>query len=57
MRGALTAALLLIGLQAVVTSATAAGRVGGALEAAGKVTAYLLDPTVPGIPDLAGVDH
>ena len=57
MRGALTAALLLIGLQVVLTSATAAGRVGGALDAAGKVTGYLLDPTVPGIPDLVGLDH
>ena len=55
MRGALTAALLLVGLQAVVTSAQASGRVGGALEAAGKVASYVLDPTVPGIPDLAGV--
>ena len=56
LRGVLSAALALIALEVVTSSPQAAGRLGSLIGAVATGANYLLDPTVPGVPDLAGVD-
>lgn len=51
-RGVFTGALMLIGLEVVISSGQAADRFGGIFTAIATVVEHLLDPTVPAIPDL-----
>ncbi len=46
--------LALAALEAVVSSGAAADRFGGLVKGAAAVIRYVLDPTVPAIPDLSG---
>ena len=50
MKGFLTGALVLIGLQVLVTS-NQTGRVGGLLSFPATVAAHIFDPNLPAIPD------
>ena len=56
LRGILAGSLALVALQAVTATNASAGRVGGMLSAVATGVRVLLDPAVPLIPDLAGVD-
>lgn len=54
MRGIFTGILALTLLDAVVSSEQSAHRFGGIFTSLADVLAWVMDPTVPGIPDLSG---
>jgi hypothetical protein len=55
LRGIFAGALALVALEAVLHADDGAEKVGGALSAIAVGVRWVLDPTVPAIPDLAGV--
>jgi hypothetical protein len=56
-RGVFSGALALIALEAVVRTDASAGRLGELLTSVGNLARSAMSPSVPAIPDLAGVGN